>query len=166
MLEFVKMCREGGAVKRYHAIRTLSEDTIASHSFGTTIFAIALTDHTPSVNLIKACLYHDLPEQYTGDSPALAKWDNTNLKRCLDNMEEYFLRTWNLKITLTEEEELILSCSDTLDLCFFCLEQIKLGNTYIKKVLIAGLNRLKTLPELYGKQVFIDYLEEEINGNV
>lgn len=163
ILSFIEMTRMGGQVKRYHCIRTVVQDSIASHSFGVAMFILALSP-SPRGELIKAGLFHDLAEQVTGDSPAIAKWNHHPLYVALGEMETEFNKKWEIDVELSEEEMLVLAYADVLDLCYFCLEEIAMGNRNIRPVFKAGLKRIKSLPYLESAERFVRKLEVDGYG--
>lgn len=158
MSNLITVARTGGMVKRYHCVRTIGQDTIATHSYGVVIFVLALCPD-PSLNLMKAALFHDLAEQVTGDSPAMAKWGNNGLEEVLNKMEIEFNVYHELYVPLSPKENLILSYADVLELCFFCLEELQLGNKYVIPVFRAGLKRLKSLAFLDSAEGYVRELE-------
>ena len=164
MIQFLKMARSGGAVTRYHTVKTVEYETIAQHSWGVAMLVIALSGGNPSLPLLKAALYHDLAEQISGDSPATAKWSNPGLKRELDKIENKFNKEYNLNVELTPGEEVVLKYADTLDMCFYCVEQRSLGNKNVDYVFRRGIEHLRSYPTLEGVEQIITHLLELYGG--
>lgn len=164
MIQFLKMVRTGGAVTRYHTVKTHDYESIAQHSWGVAMIAIALMDGKPTKNILLASLYHDLAEQVSGDSPATAKWSNGDLKKALNAIEERFNKSHNIDISLNPEEKLVLKYADTLDMCFYCLEQRRMGNRHVDYVFERGISHLRGLPELKSAERIIQHLLEEYGG--
>jgi len=119
--------RRGGHVERFHTVPTVSSQNNAAHSWGvaTILFRIC---PKPSMALIKAALYHDVPECETGDLPAPAKWADSGLSEAVKGIEHTIKTAFDIHVALTSEEELWLSAADKLEGMFYCLEQRKLGN--------------------------------------
>lgn len=144
--------REGGQTQRCHTMPHFGEYSVASHSYNATLLLLELhTKKPPSLNLIKAVLYHDVPERWTGDTPAPAKWASPILKAVLDGLElKIFEKLGIAKIfqELTEEEKMWLAAVDLLELYIWGEEQTILGNR-----VVADLNkRVKKLFEEKGNK--------------
>lgn len=149
--------RKGNAVRRYHTLNILVEETVGHHSANVAMLCDLLANHQPSANLLKAALYHDLAEQYTGDIPATAKWQWPMLKDCLEIIENSQLPT----IVLTELEQRILKQADMLDLCYKCDEELRMGNTNVLPIFHRGI---KWLAENEPLPITESLMEELIHG--
>jgi hypothetical protein len=124
---WVDTIRSGGAVKRYHTVPTVGEQTVAAHSWGVAVILIRILPFC-SKNLLIAALFHDVAEKWTGDIPADAKWREPEVSALLKRVERDVEETLNISIGISDEEELILSGCDRLELLWFCVEQARLGN--------------------------------------
>lgn len=141
--------REGGMVKRYHTVPTIGQQTVAEHSF---FLCLILTQiYTPSAELLRAALYHDLPEMETGDVPATTKWRYPKLAEELEIAEMEFIRRNKLEVNLTDEEWRALKWADMLELVMYCVDQIKLGNTNMFPLAERGVKYLYGMGELSEK---------------
>lgn len=134
--------RDAGAVKRYHTKRTLRTQTVAEHTHGVLMLLLQICP-TASMELVKAVMFHDLPELETGDIPAPAKVAYPELRNILAQIE---METPYLGVTfeLTREQWRILKWCDVMELVLWCLEELRMGNTYIKEILATAI------PWLYG----------------
>jgi len=132
--------RAGNAVKRFHTVNLLVEETVGHHSANVAMLCNLLTNYQPSANLLKAALYHDLAEQFTGDVPATAKWMYPGLKKVLAIIEQDQLPD----IVLTEDEERILKQADMLDLCYKAAEEMAMGNKGMRRIFLNGIHWLQT----------------------
>lgn len=163
-IEWVDMARAGGYVKRYHSCRIIGEQSVAEHSFGVAMLVIWLTDGAASSTLIKAALYHDLPEQDTGDIPAPIKKLEPRVKSMFDALENDFMKMYELNTELNKYQEGVLKWADTLELLVFCTEQYEMGNSQIIKVFNKGVNYCAH----YGRSVkgedLIDSLKKRIEN--
>lgn len=133
-IDFVKMLYEGGCVKRFHTVRTIGEQNVAEHSF----YVAALAAHLypeASANLLRACLYHDLAEQNTGDVPAHVKWANPSMKKAVAEEELAFERFWEINFELTEKEISVIKWCDILEALLYSEKQLELGNTNLRIVI-------------------------------
>jgi 5'-deoxynucleotidase YfbR-like HD superfamily hydrolase len=145
------MKRRGGDVKRFHTETMLREHLVSSHSFGVALCALHIWP-AATVDLIKACLYHDLEEQEVGDMPATTKWRYPELADKLKDIEAEVTKEMGLAVHLSDYEKEILKAADMGDLILACLEEFALGNkpalviakrgiTYLDEILIHGAPR-------------------------
>ena len=120
----------GGAVKRFHTLPMLKEDTVAQHSFGVAWFCYLLSDGLPSANLLMAALSHDLAEQSTGDIPAPAK-RALGIKAQFDKYEDTIMEEAGFhQFVLTTEEVRTMKMADCMDGAMRCLYEFKMGNHF------------------------------------
>jgi 5'-deoxynucleotidase YfbR-like HD superfamily hydrolase len=126
--------RKAGSLRRYHSVPTIGVDTIAAHSFGVAMLTILMTNGNASLQLIKAALYHDLHETYTGDVPGPVKRFDNDIATIFLKLEDDFNRNHKLSVILTYQEEIVLSIADKLDGMLFCLEERRKGNRYMDPV--------------------------------
>jgi 5'-deoxynucleotidase YfbR-like HD superfamily hydrolase len=124
---WVDTIRSGGAVKRYHTVPTVGEQTVAAHSWGVAVLLIRILPGC-SKQLLIAALFHDVAEKWTGDIPADAKWREPEVSTLLKRVERDVERALDIDIMLTDEERIILSACDRLELLWFCVEQARIGN--------------------------------------
>ncbi len=125
--------REGGRVTRAHTFPHIGHYDVAQHSYNALSLLLLLYPKgaQPSLGLIKAVLWHDVPERWTGDVPAPAKWASPELKDLLDALEEKVLEKLdipNLFKVLTQEEKDWLLGVDLLELYIWSVEQGMYGN--------------------------------------
>jgi len=124
--------RKGMAVKRYHTVNLVIDETVGHHSCNVAHLVILICESMriePSVNLLKTALMHDVAEQWTGDIPATAKWESEEFAGALESMENYMALKNELVIpTITEYEYAILKQADMLDLVLKMQEEIGMGN--------------------------------------
>lgn len=118
-----------GEVQRFHTIRTIRPQDIANHSWRVAIILLHVWPDAP-VHVIKAALYHDVSEYFTGDVPATAKWCAPNLKRSLNDLDDWIRNKYDLNIDLTEEEKRVLKWCDHCDLALRSWEEYRMGNTF------------------------------------
>jgi len=130
--------RKGNAVKRFHTVNVLVEETVGHHSANVALLCIRLAGGNTSVNLLKAALQHDLAEQYTGDIPATGKWDFPELARAATRAEERLLPF----IVLSDWEKRVLKQADMLDICYKAAEEMRMGNQDMRRILDNGISYL------------------------
>ena len=130
--EKILALREGGQVQRAHTIPHFGEYNVATHSYNALSLLLMLSPVKPSLNLVQAVLWHDVPERWTGDVPAPAKWASPVLKATLDQMEERILEKLGLNkifAELTTVEQDWLTSVDLLELYIWTHEQVAYGNS-------------------------------------
>lgn len=128
--EALSVFRCGGAVKRYHTIPTITTDTVASHSYGVACFCYMLWEWGAGYefdSVLLAALFHDIPEQYTGDIPAPVKRGTS----VFQYVEAQFLKQVGLDevlSNLSERGKRTLKIADMLDGLSFCVQELTMGN--------------------------------------
>lgn len=161
--------RMAGRIRRLH-IKPMNgdEQNIAAHSWGVTMI---LLDLFPAVS--RSCLIfalrHDVPEIVTGDVPANVKWQHPNLHHELGCIEEDFLdkMSWPkesekhgvLHLAGSENwhnERLYIKIADRVELLFYCLEQIYMGNLLLMDVFKNARDKLKEHLELIDPSQSMD----------
>ena len=123
------------AVNRFHTERFIGEKpTVAHHSANVGLILIELLGDKCSANLLRAALQHDLEEGITGDIPAPVKWEAGEM---LTKLEDRIQEHYEIKVPpLTVEEYQYLKAADVLEAVMTCLEQRRLGNTFIDNVFV------------------------------
>jgi 5'-deoxynucleotidase YfbR-like HD superfamily hydrolase len=124
---------QGGTVKRFHTTPTLHENKNGQHQWGTAMLAYILSSNKPSVNLLMACLTHDLAEKVYGDTPAPAK-RALGIRATINNLEAQFLEANEAMFELTDDERQILKLADILDGMLRCVYERMLGNRWVDVV--------------------------------
>ena len=123
----VKALREGAAVQRCHT-HDGPRYTVGEHSAGVAYLLLALMPTPPSADLLSAALLHDIPERWTGDVPAWAKWSSPELARALEALEARILNSLGLEAPRLDSFELHwLKAADSLDLWLWCKNQQRRG---------------------------------------
>ena len=138
-----KLMREGSQVKRLHALTIRNEYLVGQHSFNM-LCLLRLLWPEASSRLIWAILEHDLPERWTGDMPAPAKWYGVMDKERTREMDAEYAR-----FTYGEESVHQLSILETkwlvgldmLEFYCFCRDELMHGNLTI-------LGKMKAVEEL------------------
>lgn len=157
------MLRAAGATKRHHTAVTIGQQTVAEHSFHVAMLCDRLSEGKPSVNLLKAALFHDLAETVTGDVPAPVKWQNPVLADILKGIEYQFEDKHRLCVELTVREEAILKYADAFELGFYCVDQLMLGNKNMNHIywnIVDFIDRMR--PTFTTSE--IEAVREELEG--
>ena len=138
-----------GRVTRYHNTPMVTRQTIADHTWGVMVCLNWLLDDQVPAHMLKAAMYHDVPEIVTGDVPAPAKADNSHLKDALTIIEERVKADLNIHIDLTEWEEAVISMADTMELMMHCKKEMAMGNKHAHKVFNKGMDYLMDKRAVY-----------------
>lgn len=128
--------REAGTVRRCHVVPHHGQYNIAQHSYGAASLLLLLHPH-PSLNLIKAVMWHDVGERWLGDMPSPAKSVNPQLREVYEEAERRVLATIGLLPGLMPDEEEWLKAVDILDLWLWSREEAALGNTAVDQIVQA-----------------------------
>lgn len=136
LVKDLRFIRDGNNVKRFHTVNRIQEEKVGQHSGNLAWLAFLLSSRRPSMNLIMACLAHDLPEHETGDMPSPGKRAMGSVFRDEWNAHEDDLLTQHgLDFELTAEEKLILKLADVLDGLASCQQEHVMGNCMIDTAL-------------------------------
>ena len=138
--------RNAGKVKRFHTVETIGQQTVAEHSFNVCLILLFITNGTASSELLKAALYHDLPELITGDIPATAKWKSEALSLALTEVEQRFEKDFDLSVEISDSEKLLLKWADMYELVQYCFDQLRLGNRNMLLIADRGIGYLAAMP--------------------
>lgn len=170
-IERLELFYRSGDVKRLHTVATVNEHTIASHVYGSQLLAAELCAAAglgfgTLGPVLFTLLYHDAPEVATGDVPAPVKRANPGLNMILESLETEFYTNHEVEMPALSYLGLgIVKASDTLDLCFNCLRERRLGNrtAAIETVFNNAMGYLDSLidAEVAGVQVLKAYLAKE-----
>lgn len=102
--------------------------TVGQHSFDMLTLLFLLYPGAPSLDLVKAVIYHDVAERWTGDMPSSAKASDGNLAKRMDLAEQRILKTIGVNIAISEDDRTWLSGLDRLELYLWACDQMQMGN--------------------------------------
>ena len=125
--ERVKVLRESAYVERCHTIPHVGSYTIAQHCYGALNLLLVLHPQ-PSLNLVKAVMWHDAHERYIGDTPASALWSDGEFAKLYDRLAKRIDRACGFTIELTAMDRIWLHAVDKIELLLWAKEQLGLGN--------------------------------------
>tara|TARA_R110000803_G_scaffold210228_1_gene281509 strand:+ start:3122 stop:3481 length:360 start_codon:yes stop_codon:yes gene_type:complete len=83
---------------------------------------------------MEAALCHDLGEALTGDVPWPAKTQSPSLRKELDFMESKHLDIINALVPLDNQQHEKLKLADMLEVLFYAIEEIEMGNQHFKEI--------------------------------
>lgn len=130
--ERVLAIREGGWTDRMHTVLKLRSYRNDGHQWGVATLCDQFFPDA-SKDLLRACLYHDVPERWCGDSPYPAKKRyEPEIGRLLEEVEGRFAKLLHLDIELTEAEQWKLNFCDMLELGLWTREELALGNKLMR----------------------------------
>lgn len=137
----LKLLRTAQRVTRMHTMPTRYQQSVGEHTFG--VLSIVLTIHPNATpQLLRATLYHDIPEAVTGDVPATAKWRWPDMETALRGAEEWMRREFELSEELPSLERKVLKFADMMELLLFSLEEADAGD---RKMVVIARNCITAL---------------------
>ena len=138
--------RKGMAVKRFHTSTRLQEETVGHHSANVCAIILRLNPKC-SKNLLVRALMHDVPEAYTGDTPATFKWDNPSAKVAIESGERLYINNTGIpNPPISPADTILLKTADMVDLVLSCVEESNRGNKYAIEIARNGIQYLKDMP--------------------
>ncbi len=149
----IQVTREAGTVRRCHLVPIHGSYNIAQHTYGA-VSLLLLLNPRPSVDLIKAVMWHDVGERWLGDMPSPAKLINPQLRQVYEDAERRVVASLGLLPGLMPDEQDWLLAVDILDLWLWAREEVALGNIAVQQMIdncdrhIQDLNYQHEFPEL------------------
>lgn len=129
--------REAGQVTRSHTNVHDGKYTVGLHSFNAANLVL-LYHPNPSLNLIKAVMWHDLAERHVGDVPSPILKHVPELREAYVKAEGMVFDHYGLKVPdLTTDEIGWFVTVDKLELYLWALEQAVNGNKRFEEYIIA-----------------------------
>lgn len=152
--------REGGAVERCHGMPHHGSYSVGLHSYNAlSLLLILHPDPGPSMALIKAVLWHDVPERWMGDIPRPAKWASPELELAERELEERLTRALDLHDGVwSDHDQQWLAAVDIVEMYIWCLDQIELGNRHAERMR-GKISRLINQRTVKMPQEMIKFLE-------
>lgn len=127
LVDRAMFCYHAGQTRRWHSIgHVIREETVAAHTWNVLAWLILLHP-APSMNLIKAAIFHDAAEHITGDMP---RWVKKKVPG-LDQLEAEILDNKGLLFKLNEDEHRWMAAVDLFDAWMFLRQNILAGNRLI-----------------------------------
>jgi 5'-deoxynucleotidase len=123
-----------GRVKRYHIHHLNSPQSVADHTFGVAAIVSILWPYS-SVELLRAAIFHDIAEKFTGDMPGPVKREYPELKKLMDDAERVVMLRMGLikyhEDSLSPEDRKKLKAADYMEALLFCIAEETSGNRHI-----------------------------------
>ena len=150
------------AVKRYHTTPTIGNQTIGEHSYRMLLVLYAVC--TPSPELIKATVYHDVPEIEVSDVSFMTKKKWPKVAESIAEAEDDFCNRYAIHVELCENDLRLLKFADMWELVQYAIDQINLGNRNMIAIGERGVQFLKDMPFISSAcDKLITYIEKELN---
>lgn len=139
--------RRGTAVRRFHTLPILVEETVGQHSCNLVGLLWALTNGEARKELLLGAVMHDIPEHITGDIPSPMK---RVIRSGLREVEAGVFSELGFNVDdLSNEENLLFHLADMLDLAFKAREEVRMGNCNMQEVVDNALRYLEDLVTEY-----------------
>jgi 5'-deoxynucleotidase YfbR-like HD superfamily hydrolase len=138
--------RESAQVERCHTLPHIGSYSVGQHCYGA-LALLLLLHKSPSLDLIKAVAFHDLPERWLGDIPSPGK--TGAIAKAFQATEAEIFEKLGLQFDLTDDDKFWLKLVDVLDLWVWTKEQQTLGNHAADEIAgrLGGWLQASTLPE-------------------
>jgi 5'-deoxynucleotidase YfbR-like HD superfamily hydrolase len=127
-----------GYIKRWHTIPIHGGQTVADHTYRV-VQILRFLEPVPTIQLLCAALDHDVGEAATGDIPFGKKTKDAIA------LEKEVLARHKIQPNLTKYERDLLKAADLLEMGYFAVMQIDLGNHMMGSVLENVIDALKPL---------------------
>ncbi len=155
----VQAIREGGHTERAHTIPHHGGYSVAAHTWNV-VALILLLHPNPSLELVKAAMFHDVAERYAGDIPGHAKyWHSPALGNIHEQLEKKLEIRMGIVFSLTWEERRWLKGCDLLEFYMWCHDQEALGNRHVEHVKTNVLLYIEENPLSMPPQI-IDFINK------
>lgn len=125
---------EGVETKRFHSVRTTKIETVGHHSSVVAGILFLLWPDCSRDLLINA-VYHDVAECKTGDIPSPSKRKFIDREKMNKHEDQIFVDHGIDLPSLSVEDKRRLKIADILSGISFCVQEYKIGNTFIKEAM-------------------------------
>lgn len=122
---------EGGRVKRCHTVDYIGHYDNAQHSFNMLLIYCALHPN-PQRDTMRAIMYHDLAERYTGDLPAPSLLEFPDLRDGIKGVEAHCRAAMGVSFELSPNEQNWVNCIDKIEHWLWANRQLLMGNTLVE----------------------------------
>lgn len=124
-----------GRVQRFHTRHMLQRSNVAQHSFNVMLILDYLYNGDPPPRVMRAAMFHDLHELYTGDIPHPFKHAVGGIGSHILAEERAIDAHMCTHVELTYDETEVLKAADMLECGLFVLEDARLGNRTCQDVM-------------------------------
>lgn len=161
-----RLFRDAADVKRYHTRRTIRTQSIGAHSFNMMLLIQQVAPDCRKEVLL-ACMYHDLPEYFTGDMPGDFKKKHIALGEMMDEAEKDLAPLYQ-SFLLTLEEEALVKWADRMEGALWCMEEMRMGNAFVAMIVENYLGWILASKKPFKPVAFCpaaDELTEDVIGD-
>lgn len=181
--KFLETERNLDRVVRFSATTRIKDESVSEHSFHTALYAMILADLEEELGnkidkekVLRTALLHDLEESLTGDVIYSLKYSQKNLtreikkigeillKRVLNTLPEKisqkYLKLWISAKDKSTLEGRIIDAADKLEGLVYTMNELSLGNKFLKKARETYPKLLKAL-----KLKSVDIILKQIKEN-
>lgn len=140
LFERIRYRVDASWVRRFHTHSVINYETLGQHSH-TVAMLVSQVYPQCTKQLLLTALEHDLPEFFTGDVPAPAKWASQAVKYSLTDLEREVVTEWGLESeeALTSFDKMLLKWADMMSLVLFCIKEVSMGNSTMYQTMHTGL---------------------------
>lgn len=131
LVERVRAIREAGLVERCHTIPHHGSYALGQHSWGVAVLLNIFWPERPDLTVFS--LFHDMPERWTGDSPAQFIRATPLLATALKTKDREIASGLNIPCEhdLEPEDFAKFKACDRLEFWLWCEEQASMGNKQV-----------------------------------
>ena len=142
-------------IVRYNTLNKLKRETVATHSFYATYFAMMICDKwllgdEIKLKAMQLCIVHDIPEIEINDVTHDAKQRMPEIVEILDKYEQNFLRNkypavYNIMVSTSRNDIIareVLNLADVVSVFQYCDNEAEMGNTFFTQLAVQSLNRV------------------------
>ena len=160
-IDRILQVRAGGAVKRSHVTRQHGINTVAEHTWGVLALVYILFPEE-YMELSAHVLFHDVPEYHVGDIPAPVKRYSAEVKEALTGLEAQVCELLQIPNAdeLNSRQKQVLNACDKLELYFWALEQVQLGNMFASETVAELDNYFHEDPPPQPVGEIINYIKQ------
>lgn len=167
---------------RYNTTPQAIKENVAEHSYYVTLYARILCDYAKengvkvdTLSVVDKAMVHDTEETISGDiinpiksgklKEALEEINQLSIRQVWEGegneeweIGERFIKYWKSYKKDGNIEDLLVEIADVLSVVQFAFEQVRIGNTYYKYILLKNLGRLEGLTSKHDwlSRVYVD----------
>ena len=147
-------------IVRYNTWGKINPETVASHSYFTTLFTMMICDELgvdseTKLVALQLSVIHDLSESITNDITYDAKCKMPKINAILKEYEDQYVSDHFPELVGVNAEDglanLIVKIADVLSVVQYCDNEVNLGNKKFTKLLVEAMDRLKVENQKLGK---------------
>lgn len=165
VVSWLTTMRKSSYVKRLHIEQTIGTQNLGHHCFNVSMLCLAILGGEVSVYLLAGALFHDMHEGEHGDPPSPILAENEVLREQYRSMQSAFDKLhfdqFGFCHRMTLEELKILQWADGLELGYFCVDQMRLGNSNMAVVFSRVCKRLHTYEHIGNTKTIFEHMVKE-----